>query len=78
MHPEIDFQRADFRSLNSEQQLAKCREMACEAERLASKGGDEFHAHYSDLARRWSDLADEIEHALTNQNQTGVTNEPDR
>ena len=69
MHPEIDLRSADFRGLSPEQHLAKCREMAREAERLGSKGSDEFRADYFDLARRWSDLADEIEHALTNQNQ---------
>ena len=67
MHLEIDLRSADFRGLSPEQHLAMCREMAREPERLASNGSDEFRADYSDLARRWSDLADEIEQTLSIQ-----------
>jgi hypothetical protein len=64
MHTEIDLRIADFRGLSTEQQLAKCREMRGEAERLASNGSDRFRGQYSDLARRWTDLANDIAHSL--------------
>jgi hypothetical protein len=40
-----------------------CREMAAEAENLAANGPLEKRAKYLDLARQWSELADEMEQA---------------
>jgi hypothetical protein len=71
MHTEIDLRSADFRGLSTEQQLAKCREMRGEAERLASSGSAQFRAPYTDLAKRWTDLANDIEHSLVIQNPNG-------
>jgi hypothetical protein len=59
MIPEFD--AGGFINLSREQRIAKCREMATEAERLASGKSSEMRASYLDLARKWSDLADEME-----------------
>jgi hypothetical protein len=59
MIPEFD--AGGFINLSREQRIAKCREMAIEAERLAAGKSSEMRASYLDLARKWSDLADEME-----------------
>jgi hypothetical protein len=56
-----DFDAGEFISLSREQRIAKCREMAIEAERLAGGKTSEMRASYLDLARKWADLADEME-----------------
>jgi hypothetical protein len=56
-----DFDAGGFINLSREQRIAKCREMAVEAERLASGKSSEMRASYLDLARKWSDLADEMQ-----------------
>ena len=56
----LDFKTADFHCLTRGESIAKCREMAREASRLAVYGNAEKRAQYSDLARRWSALADEM------------------
>ncbi len=61
MSLELDFNRADFRSLSREQQITKCHEMAREAMRLAANGNAEKCAEYSDLAERWAALARDME-----------------
>ena len=43
--------------------ITTCREMAVEAEKLAASASPEKRAKYLDLARQWSELADEMEHA---------------
>ena len=43
--------------------IATCREMAVEAEKMAAGASPEKRAKYLDLARQWSELADEMEHA---------------
>ena len=59
MIPEFD--AGGFINLSREQRIAKCREMATEAERLASGKSSEMRASYLDLARKWTDLADEMQ-----------------
>jgi hypothetical protein len=59
MIPEFD--AGGFINLSREQRIAKCREMAIEAERLAFGKTSEMRASYLDLARKWSDLADEMQ-----------------
>jgi len=59
MIPEFD--AGGFINLSREQRIAKCREMAIEAEQLAAGKSSEMRASYLDLARRWSDLADEMQ-----------------
>jgi len=56
-----DFDAGEFINLSREQRIVKCREMAIEAERLAGGKNSEMRASYLDLARKWSDLADEME-----------------
>ncbi len=56
-----EFDAGGFINLSREQRIAKCREMAIEAERLASGKSSEMRASYLDLARKWSDLADEMQ-----------------
>ena len=56
-----EFDAGEFINLSREQRIAKCREMAIEAERLASGKGTEMRALYLDLARKWSELADEMQ-----------------
>jgi hypothetical protein len=59
MIPEFDV--GGFINLSREQRIAKCREMATEAERLAAGKNAEMRSSYLDLARKWADLADEME-----------------
>jgi len=59
MIPEFD--AGGFINLSRAQRIAKCREMASEAVRLASGKSSEMGASYLDLARRWSELADEMQ-----------------
>jgi hypothetical protein len=43
-----------------------CREMAAQAERLAASDAiPARRAKYLDLARQWTEFADEMEHAIT-------------
>ena len=56
-----DFDAGGFTNLSREERIAKCREMATEAERLAAGKSSEMRASYLDLARQWSDLANEME-----------------
>ena len=56
-----EFEAGGFINLSREQRIAKCREMAIEAERLADGKNSDVRASYLDLARKWSDLADEME-----------------
>jgi len=65
MHPAPDFSSIDFRGLSQKERIAKCREMAREAEGFALIADGEKHAAYADLATRWSALADEMERALS-------------
>lgn len=59
MIPEFD--AGGFINLSREQRITKCREMAIEAEQLAFGKSSEMRASYLDLARKWSDLADEMQ-----------------
>lgn len=59
MNLELD--AAEFLSLSRAQRIAKCREMATEAEGLAASKGGELRASYLGLAQKWSELADEME-----------------
>lgn len=43
------------------QQIAKCREMAMEAERLAVNSTGATHESFTILAKQWSVLANEME-----------------
>ena len=67
MDSDLDYSSIDFRGLSQKEQIAKCRAMAREAEGFASSANDEKHAEYSDLAMRWSTLADEMECATSRQ-----------
>jgi hypothetical protein len=59
MNPELDAD--EFMSLSRGQRIAKCREMANEAERLAADRSGVLRASYLGLAEKWSELANEIE-----------------
>ena len=59
MVPEFNVE--GFINLSREQRIAKCREMATEAERLAAGKSSEVRTSYLDLAQKWSELADEME-----------------
>jgi hypothetical protein len=61
MVPELD--TAGFLSLSPKQRVARCREMAAEAEQLAAGKTGEVRASYLDLATKWSELADEMARA---------------
>jgi hypothetical protein len=57
----LEFDAGGFINLSREQRIAKCREMATEAERLAAGKSSEMRASYLDLSRKWIELADEME-----------------
>jgi len=59
MSPELD--AVEFSSLSREQRIAKCRDMAAEAERLAARNSGDLRDCYVGLAEKWSELADEME-----------------
>ena len=59
----MEFNPAEFLSATNGERVAKCREFAAEAERLARAANGDGREGYVDLARRWSELADEIEAA---------------
>jgi hypothetical protein len=59
MSPELD--AVEFLSLSREQRIAKCRDMAAEAESLAARNSGHLRACYLELAEKWSELADEME-----------------
>jgi hypothetical protein len=59
MHPYFAPDR--FSDMSAEQQVAKCRDMANIAERLASIREGAMQQAYLHLAERWRQLADEME-----------------
>ena len=61
MSPELD--AAEFSRLSYRERIAKCREMAAEAERLAAGARGEVRASYFELSGKWTDLANEMESA---------------
>jgi len=54
-----------FEGLTREQRAAKCRAMAAEAQILAATSEAQMRHKYVDLAKKWSDLADQIERVVT-------------
>ena len=52
---------AEFSNLSLDQRIAKCREMAAEAERFATTADDHMRDKYLDLATKWLELGDEME-----------------
>lgn len=52
------------KSLSLSAPIGTCREMATEAERLAANVPPAQREKYLDLARQWTELADEMEAAL--------------
>ena len=56
-----EFDAEGFINLSRDERIAKCRQMATEAERLAAGKRSEMRASYLDLAKQWSDLANEME-----------------
>jgi hypothetical protein len=59
MGPNLD--TAEFMSLSRMERVAKCREMAAEATRLAAAADRDMRNSYLELAKKWSELADEME-----------------
>ena len=59
----MEFNPAEFLGATNGERVAKCREFAAEAERLAHTAIGDGREGYVDLARRWLELADEIEAA---------------
>ena len=59
----MEFNPAEFLGATNGERAAKCREFAAEAERLSRTAIGDGREGYVDLARRWSELADEMEAA---------------
>ena len=59
-----DFNPHDFRGLTLEEQIAKCHAMSAEAEGFAAVSDPDKRDVYLDLAAKWSQLAEDIGHAL--------------
>ena len=59
-----DFEIDSFRGLTLEEQIAKCHALAQEADSFAAVRPDE-RDQYLHLAAKWSDLAEEMERALS-------------
>jgi hypothetical protein len=55
------FSADDFWAAAQSERIKKCRQMAAEAEMLAANAGLAFRAHYIELAKEWTTLADEME-----------------
>jgi hypothetical protein len=58
-----DFNPNGFRGLTLEEQIAKCHAMAAEAEGFTAMNPNARDG-YMDLAAKWSQLAEEMKHAL--------------
>jgi hypothetical protein len=58
---DTDFSPEDFWAGTSSERIAKCREMASHAERLANSARGDMRGTYAELARQWHMLADELE-----------------
>ena len=56
-----DFSPEEFWAGTPAQRIAKCREMAAQAERSASSARGDMRGSYAELARQWHTLADELE-----------------
>lgn len=57
----LELDTGEFVRLSRTQRIAKCREMAAEASRLAVGKRSDVSASYLELATQWSTLADEME-----------------
>jgi len=57
---EPDFNAAQFLALKRAEQVRMCRQLAAEAEKLATSGDEETRASFADIAKHWAHLADEI------------------
>ena len=55
-----EFTAAQWTKLSKAEQIAKCREFAAEAEKLAQFVHPQLRQPYNDIARQWLHLADEI------------------
>ena len=58
---DIDFSPEDFWGGTPDDRIARCREMAAQAERLAEIAQGEMRGRYAELARQWHLLADELD-----------------
>ena len=56
-----DFSPVEFWAGTPHERIAKCREMAVQAERLAATARGDSKNGYVELARQWNCLADELE-----------------
>ena len=56
----MEFDSAEFIGLTNTARIAKCRAFAAEAERLALDANGGAREGYLELAKKWSDLADEM------------------
>jgi hypothetical protein len=58
---DSDFSPEDFWAGTPTQRIAKCRDMAAQAERLAAAAIGDMRGSYTELAKQWHLLADELE-----------------
>ena len=56
-----DFSPEEFWAGTPEERIAKCRDMAAQAERLAAAARGETKNSYVELALQWHNLANELE-----------------
>jgi hypothetical protein len=66
---ETRFGAAEFLRFSPAERVQKCRQMAAEAEGNAASAGLEMKAAFLELARQWSNLADEMARDLVGSTQ---------
>ena len=67
----MEFNSASFLRLTEKERIAKCRSFAAEAQRMARAADGEASDGYFGLAKKWSELADEMEAMANEPAQTG-------
>jgi hypothetical protein len=65
---EPNFKADEFSRLTPLERVRWCRQMAVEATRLAQEAGPRVRTAYTELAKQWTSLADEIEREYSRRN----------
>lgn len=62
---ELRFKAEEWETLSPQQRIVRCRMLADEAEKLAASAAPTLRAAYTDLARQWRTLANEMAQELS-------------
>jgi len=62
---ELRFTAEEWEKLSPKERIKRCRLLADEAEKLAASAAPSLRTAYTDLARQWRTLADEMAQELS-------------